>query len=169
MFCGDGVHHIVSHQQQVRTMVPTQRLRYLHLRPCAFAAFVGYTPAVSPLRSPHRFHQQGGKSHFRTPILLIRSNRKSTSILPQHQLTPASDMATVDTVAQTRFWDSFSASTEDTREGLSVGRATASDGHWTKWAYFCARMDLDPCLSLIKTLYPSSTPSIGTTGQGTFR
>ena len=61
-------------------------------------------------------------------------------------------MATVDTAAQTRFWDSFSASTEDIQEGLSVGRATAAKGHWTKWAYFCIRVDLDHLLVAYK--YP---------------
>ena len=55
-------------------------------------------------------------------------------------------MATVDPAAQTRFWNSFSTATEDIREGLSVGQATAADGHWTKWAYFCARAALDPLL-----------------------
>ena len=29
---------------------------------------------------------------------------------------------------------------------MSVGRATASNGHWTKWAYFCARVVLNPLL-----------------------
>ena len=41
---------------------------------------------------------------------------------------------------------------EDIREGLSVGQATAADGHWTKWAYFCARVALDPLLVAYK--YP---------------
>ena len=35
---------------------------------------------------------------------------------------------------------------------MSVGRATAADVHWTKWAYFCARVDLDPLLVTYK--YP---------------
>ena len=51
-------------------------------------------------------------------------------------------MATVDTTSQTRFGDTFSTLTEDIREGLSVGRATATNGQWTKWAYFCARVAL---------------------------
>ena len=55
-------------------------------------------------------------------------------------------MATVNTAYQNLFWDSFSASTEDIREGLSVCQATAADGHWTKWAYFCARVALDSLL-----------------------
>ena len=55
-------------------------------------------------------------------------------------------MATVDTATQTRFWDIIIASTKDIREGLSVGRATAADGHWTKWAYFCARVTLKTLL-----------------------
>ena len=55
-------------------------------------------------------------------------------------------MATVDPVAQTRFWHSFRSTTEDISEGLSTGRATAADGHWTKWTYFCARVALDPLL-----------------------
>ena len=38
-------------------------------------------------------------------------------------------MATVDTATQTRFWDIFSALTEDIRDWLSVGRATTADGH----------------------------------------
>ena len=63
-------------------------------------------------------------------------------------------MATVDTVYQTRFRDSFSALTEDIREGLSVGRATTSDGHCNKWAYFCARMALDPLLVTYKDPVP---------------
>ena len=78
-------------------------------------------------------------------------------------------MATVDTNAQTSFWYRFSALTEDIREGLSVGRATAADGHWNKWAYFCARVALNPLLMLTKNLSPSSTPSLGTTEQGTSR
>ena len=61
-------------------------------------------------------------------------------------------MATVDPAAQTRFWNSFSTVTEDIREGLSVGRTTAADGHWTKWSYFYARVDLDPLLVAYK--YP---------------
>ena len=52
-------------------------------------------------------------------------------------------MATVDPAAQTRFWNSFSTPTEDITEGLSVGQATAADGHWTKWAYFYARVALN--------------------------
>ena len=59
-------------------------------------------------------------------------------------------MATVDPVAQTRFWNSFSTATEDIREGLSVGRATAANGHWTKWDYFCSRVALDPLLVAYK-------------------
>ena len=55
-------------------------------------------------------------------------------------------MATVDPVAQTRFWHSFRSAMEDISEGLSTGRATAADGHWTKWTYFCARVALDPLL-----------------------
>ena len=55
-------------------------------------------------------------------------------------------MATVDPVAKTRFWHSFRSATEDISEGLSTGRATAANGHWTKWTYFCARVALDPLL-----------------------
>ena len=55
-------------------------------------------------------------------------------------------MLTVDPAAQTCFWHSFSSVTEDIREGLSTGQATAADGHWTKWAYFYARVALDPLL-----------------------
>ena len=53
-------------------------------------------------------------------------------------------MANVDPAAHTHFWDSFSALTEFFREGLSVGRSTAVDGHWIKWSYFCTRVALDP-------------------------
>ena len=53
-------------------------------------------------------------------------------------------MATVDPVAKTRFWHSFCSATEDISEWLSTGRATAADGHWTKWTYFCARVALSP-------------------------
>ena len=63
-------------------------------------------------------------------------------------------METVDSSAQTRLWNSFRTATEDIREGLSVGRATASDGHWTKWAYFCARVALDPLLVAYKHRVP---------------
>ena len=55
-------------------------------------------------------------------------------------------MATVEPVAQTRFWHSFRSATEDIREGFSTGQATAANGHWTKWTYFCARVALDPLL-----------------------
>ena len=55
-------------------------------------------------------------------------------------------MATVDPVAKTRFWHSFRSATEDISEGLSTGRATDADGHWTKWTYFCARVSLVPLL-----------------------
>ena len=63
-------------------------------------------------------------------------------------------MATVDPDALTRFWDSFSASTEDIREGLSVGQATAADGHWTKWVYFCAWVALSPPTRRLQRPYP---------------
>ena len=63
-------------------------------------------------------------------------------------------MATVEPTAQTSFWNSFSAPKEYIREGLSVGRATAADGHWTKWAYFCARLALDPLLVVYKDPVP---------------
>ena len=84
--------------------------------------------------------------------MLSRSNRQSTSRLLQHKLPPATAMATVDPSAQIRFWDSFSDSTEDIQEGLSVDQATAADGHLTKWAYFCARVALNPLLVAYK--YP---------------
>ena len=61
-------------------------------------------------------------------------------------------MATVDPVAQTRFWNSFRSVTEDIREGLSTGQATAVDGHWTKWTYLRARVALD--LLLVAYQYP---------------
>ena len=41
---------------------------------------------------------------------------------------------------------------EGIREGLSIGQATAANGHWTKWSYFCERVDLDPLLVAYK--YP---------------
>ena len=63
-------------------------------------------------------------------------------------------MATVDPAAQTRFWNSFRIATEDIREGLYVGQATAADGHWTKWAYFCARVALEPLLVAYKDPVP---------------
>ena len=52
----------------------------------------------------------------------------------------------MDPVAQTCFWHSFCSATEDIREGLSTGRATAANGHWTKCTYFYARVALDPLL-----------------------
>ena len=63
-------------------------------------------------------------------------------------------MATVDPASQTRFWNSVSTAEEDIQEGLSAGRATAADGHWTKWAYFCARVALDPILVAYKDPAP---------------
>ena len=132
----------------------TQRFRYLHLRPYAFVLIAGYAPAFSPLRSLHIFRQRGGQSHFQPPFPLIIYNLKSTSCLPQHKLTPASGMATVDTLAQTRFCDSFSALTEDIREKLYVGQATAADVHWNKWAYFYARVALEPLLVAYKDPVP---------------
>ena len=63
-------------------------------------------------------------------------------------------MATVDPATKTCFWDSFSTLTEDIQEGLSVGRATAADVHWTKWAYFWARVALDPLLVTYKDPVP---------------
>ena len=56
----------------------------------------------------------------------------------------------MDPTVQTCFWDSFIILTEDIREGLSVGRATAANGHWTKWAYFCARVSLKPLIIAYK-------------------
>ena len=64
-------------------------------------------------------------------------------------------MATVDPAVQTRFWNSFNTATEDIREGLSAGRATAANGPWTKWAYFCARVALDPLLVAYKEPVPT--------------
>ena len=55
-------------------------------------------------------------------------------------------MATVDPVAQTHFLHSFRSVAEDIQYGLSTGQATAADGHWIKWTYFCARVALDPLL-----------------------
>ena len=63
-------------------------------------------------------------------------------------------MAAVDSAAQTRFRNSFSTATEDILEGLSFGRSTAADGHWTKWDYFCARVALDPLLVAYKNPVP---------------
>ena len=37
---------------------------------------------------------------------------------------------------------------------MSVGQATAADGHWNKWAYFCARVALDPLLVAYKDPVP---------------
>ena len=154
MFCGDGTHHIVLHRQHGKTLVASQRFRNLHLRHGAFFAIVGYAPAVSPLLALHRICQRSGKSYFWSAILLVRSNLQPTAFLPWHQPPPASAMATVDTAAQTRFWDIFSASTEDIQEGFSVGQATATDGHWTKWAYFCTRVALDHILVALQRPCP---------------
>ena len=85
---------------------------------------------------------------------MVRYNRQPIACLPLHQLTPVPAMATVDTAAQTRFWDSFSTSTEGIREGFSVVRSTAADGHWTKWAYFCTRVALDPLIVAYKDPVP---------------
>ena len=63
-------------------------------------------------------------------------------------------METVDPAAQTRFWNSFSTAAEDIQEGLSAVRATATNGHWTKWEYFCARVALDPLLVAYKDHVP---------------
>ena len=63
-------------------------------------------------------------------------------------------MATVDPATKTCFWDSFSTLTEDIQEGLSIGRATAADGNWTKWAYFYERVALDPLLVANKETFP---------------
>ena len=63
-------------------------------------------------------------------------------------------METVDPAAQTRFWDRFSASIEDIQAGLSVGKSTATNCHWTKWAYFFARVDLNPLLVAYKDPVP---------------
>ena len=63
-------------------------------------------------------------------------------------------MATVEPAAKADFWDSFSATTEDIREGLAAGRAIAADGHWTTWALFCARVALDPLLTTYKDPIP---------------
>ena len=37
---------------------------------------------------------------------------------------------------------------------MSVGRATAANGHWTKWAYFYARLAIDPLLLAYKVPVP---------------
>ena len=63
-------------------------------------------------------------------------------------------MATVEPTAQTRLWNSFSTATEYIREGLSVGRFTAADGHWTKWACFCTRVALYHLLVAYKDPVP---------------
>ena len=70
-------------------------------------------------------------------------------------------METVDPVAQTRFWHSFRSATKDILEGLSTGQATAADGHWTIWTYFCARVDLDPLL----VAYQDPVPILNTFSQ----
>ena len=76
-------------------------------------------------------------------------------------------MVTVDTANQTRLRDSFSDSTEEIREELSVGKATAADGHFTKWAYFCSRVALDPLLVAYKDSVPIPMDLIRTTGHET--
>ena len=38
---------------------------------------------------------------------------------------------------------------------MSVGRAATADGHWTKWAYFCARVALDSLLVAYKDPVPT--------------
>ena len=37
---------------------------------------------------------------------------------------------------------------------MSVGKVTTADGHWTKWAYFCARGSLNPLLVAYKDPVP---------------
>ena len=61
-------------------------------------------------------------------------------------------MATVEPASQTRFWNSFSTATEDIREGLHVDQDTATNSHWTKWAYLYSRVALNPLLVAYK--YP---------------
>ena len=55
-------------------------------------------------------------------------------------------MSDLDTVAIDRFCSTLCAATEDIAEGLSIGRSSAVDGHWTKWENFCLRVALDPLL-----------------------
>ena len=44
---------------------------------------------------------------------------------------------------------------------MSTGQATDADGHWTKWAYFCARVALDPLL----VAYQDHVPILNTFAQ----
>ena len=102
-----------------------------------------------------RFHHYVPLVDFVSGVNSLISDRPSSSadLTDNQPLTylethfpRAAAMATVDPVAQTRFWHRFRSATEDIGKGLFTGRSTAADGHWTKWTYFCARVALDPLL-----------------------
>ena len=63
-------------------------------------------------------------------------------------------MADVDTASRVRFCNTFCAATEDIAKGLSIGRACAADGHWTKWANFCLGVALHPLIIGYKGPFP---------------
>ena len=88
-----------------------------------------------------QFHRYVPRVYFVSGVDKLISDRPSRSAdLTDNQLLTyletnfprATAMATVDPVAQTRFWNSFRSATEDICEGFSTGRDTAADGHWTK-------------------------------------
>ena len=108
------------------------------------------------LQAMHQwFHSYVPRVDFVSGVDNLISDRPSRSAdLTDNQLLtylkthfpPAAAMATVDPVAQTHFWHSFRSATEDISKGLSTGRATAANGHWTKWNYSCASVALNPLI-----------------------
>ena len=143
----------------------TQRFCNLHLLSCAFVAVAGYAPALSPLRA---------RIYFVSGVDNLISDCPFRSLdLTNNQL-----LAYLDTkLPQTLTWRLWTPLTKivsriasELRQKTSVRgcllaepltpMATGPNGPTSAQGWL-----LTPYSSLIKTLYPSSTPLLGTTGK----
>ena len=100
----------------------------------------------------HQFHRYVPRVDFVSGVDNLISDRPSRS----SDLTDNQLLAYLETnPPQSLPWQLWTPPLkQDIQEGLYVGRATAADGHWTKWAYFCARVPLDPLRVAYKDPFP---------------
>ena len=169
MFCGDGAYRIVSHRQHGRTLREMQRFHALYLRPYTFVAIAGYAPAVSSLHSPHIFRQRVNNLISDRPShsldltnnkLLTYLNINFTQRLPwQLWTTPPRLVSGIASALRQK----------TSKRGCLLAEPPPPMDIGTNGPTSAQGLPSTPYSLLENTLSPSSTHSLGNTGQGTLR
>ena len=169
MLCCEGTDHPGADGQHIGPLVETQRLLNMHLCPRTPAETAGNTPAVPPLLSPCRFvsgvnslisDRPSRSADLTDNQLLTYLETHFPQALPWRMCTPSHKLASGIASALRRKTSARDCLLDEPPPPMATGPSgPISVQGWT----------LTPYSSLIKTLSPSSTPSLGTTELETSR